>query len=89
MTFATVGELLAKTTALIGDNERVRVDLTGVERVDSAGLALAVEWYRLARERHASLEFVGQPEQMLDLARASSLQFLFQACGELEALPGD
>ena len=89
MTFATVGDLLPKSAALIHAEAPVRIDLTGVERVDSAGLALTVEWYRLARERRAPLEFVGQSEQMLELARTSNLQFLFESGGEGEASSAD
>lgn len=51
----------------------VVLDLSGVTRTDSAGLALMVEWLRLARGRDIRLRFADLPHQMREIARISDL----------------
>ena len=48
-------------------------DLAGVERADSAGLALLIEWMRRARRAGRPVRFLNLPPQMLEIARAASL----------------
>ncbi|ANB01349.1 lipid asymmetry maintenance protein MlaB [Ectothiorhodospira sp. BSL-9] len=50
-----------------------RVDLSGVTRTDSAGVALLVEWMRLCGGPQGGLRFVGVPDRMWDLVRLSDL----------------
>ncbi len=49
------------------------IDLKGVTRSDSAGLALLVEWLRLAEGRDVSLRFANLPDQLREIARVSDL----------------
>jgi phospholipid transport system transporter-binding protein len=49
------------------------IDLAGVTRSDSAGLALLVEWLRLAKTRNTRLQFHNLPSQLRDIARVSDL----------------
>jgi phospholipid transport system transporter-binding protein len=49
------------------------IDLAGVTRSDSAGLALLVEWLRLAKIRNIRLQFHNLPSQLRDIARVSDL----------------
>ncbi|KAB7623831.1 lipid asymmetry maintenance protein MlaB [Alkalilimnicola sp. S0819] len=62
------------------------LDLSGVRRSDSAGLALLAEWTRQARQHGLSLHYRGMPEQMRALARVSGLERLLPLetnnCGE-------
>ena len=51
----------------------VTLDLSGVTRSDSAGLALLIEWLRLARRRNVRLRLVELPVQMREIARISDL----------------
>jgi phospholipid transport system transporter-binding protein len=51
----------------------VHIDLAGVTRSDSAGLALLVEWLRLAETRDISLQFHNLPGQLREIARVSDL----------------
>ncbi len=51
----------------------ITIDLSAVTRSDSTGLALLVEWLRLARRRRITLRLVGLPEQMREIARISDL----------------
>ena len=83
--FAVSGELNMQTVpALLQEVEpilnrtqgEVCFDLDQVERSDSAGLALLVEWMRFAEERQRKLSFRNLPEQMLEIARVSDLEEL-------------
>lgn len=74
LTFATVTALLEQSRALFSQaDEAVEVDLGAVQRVDSAGLALLIEWLRLAREKGLTIRFSHLPQQMKAIAAASDL----------------
>lgn len=74
LTFATVTALLEQSRALFAQaDEAIEVDLGAVERVDSAGLALLIEWLRLAREKGQAIRFSHLPQQMKAIAAASDL----------------
>lgn len=47
------------------------VDLAGVTRVDSAGLALVLEWVALAGQNNQQLRILRAPDKLLALARIS------------------
>ncbi len=51
----------------------VTVDLAGVRRADSAGLALLLEWARAARRQGRPIHFVHTPEQLKSLARVTGV----------------
>ncbi len=70
----TVPELLARNHDPFGDAAPAIVDLGGVVRSDSAGLALLVEWVRQARRAGRDLRFVNVPEQMRHIASVSRLE---------------
>lgn len=74
MTFATVTGLLAQSRDLFAQaGARIEVGLEAVERVDSAGLALLIEWMREARTLDKAIYFSKLPEQMMAIAAASDL----------------
>jgi len=73
VTFTTVPRLYEQSRSLFRGDADMVVDLRGVERADSAGLALLVEWMREARRNERSVRFVNMPHQMLAIARVSSL----------------
>jgi phospholipid transport system transporter-binding protein len=50
------------------------LELAQVERVDSAGLALLIQWMRMARERQVDIRFRHLPAQLLAIARASDME---------------
>ena len=54
--------------------ETLTIDLSGVTRADSAGMALMVEWWRRARRAGTTLSLRNTPEQMRNIARVSSLE---------------
>lgn len=74
LTFATVTALLGDSSPLFGAGTgALQVDLSGVGRADSAGLALLIEWLRLARTAGRELRFQAVPAQMEAIAAASGL----------------
>ncbi len=81
LTFATVTALWkASQRLLTSAPTEITIDLSGIRRADSAGLALLVEWFRLARKHHRRLIFTNLPGQLLTMAKTYNLQLL---------LPGD
>lgn len=54
--------------------EQIKVDLKGVTRADSAGLALLVAWLRESESAGNSIEFVNVPAQLLSIARVCGLE---------------
>ena len=68
ITNANAGELLAAGAAAIAGGELV-FDLSGVTEVDTAAVALLLEWQRQAQARGARLELTGVPRDIASLAR--------------------
>ena len=82
LTFATVTELLGKSRRLFAEaGKHIEVELGAVERADSAGLALLIEWMRIASSHGAGITFCHLPEQMRAIAVASDLDSLLPMAG--------
>jgi phospholipid transport system transporter-binding protein len=75
LTFDTVHGLLALPT--MEAQESITIDLAGVPRADSAGLALMLEWLRQARHNNRTLTFTHIPARLQDLIDVSGLSALF------------
>jgi len=75
LSFASVPGLLKRSDMVFApdDGEPLRIDLAGVPRADSAGLALLVCWVRQARQRNMRVVFRNVPGQMLKIADVSGL----------------
>lgn len=73
MTFETITGLLQQSATQLGGSERIEVDLAHVAESDSAGLALLIEWMRLARQRNTSIAYTNVPRQLAALARISEV----------------
>lgn len=74
--FDTVPLLYRQTERLLGDRVALTVDVSSVERVNSAGVALLLEWLAEARRRGCELSFRGLPESILAVARLSGVEHL-------------
>lgn len=72
--FASVAELWEATAALFAAEPILRVDLGGIQRADSAGVALLVEWLRQARQRRRDLAFINVPAQMRTIIQVADLE---------------
>ncbi len=73
--FASVPAVLRHAGVnMLGKGGAVTVDLKGVVRSDSAGLALLVEWLRESEVAGNTINFVNVPAQLLSIARVCALQ---------------
>lgn len=78
----TAPQLLAQSSQHISSADAtVVVDLAGVKESDSAGLALLLEWLRLARRRRQTVRFENLPEQIVALAKISEVEELLATAG--------
>jgi len=73
--FTTVPQVWAASQPLLRQAGRSpSVDLEGVTRVDSAGLALVLEWVALAGRNNQRLSILRAPDKLLALARISETE---------------
>jgi len=63
----TVPVLVGQIPSLLNSGVR-RVDFSKVTQVDSAAVALALEWQRLASARNLPISFLNVPETLQNLA---------------------
>ncbi len=78
VSFATVMHLLHESRPKFEHEPRIRLDFSGVESIDSAGLALVIEWMREAKQQQHNLEIRNPPQRLLALARISDVERLLQ-----------
>lgn len=72
--FASVTALFRRSREVLSGGDAVTLDLSGVERANSAGVALLLEWRREARRSGIALELAGLPEAVLRVARLSGVE---------------
>lgn len=77
LTFDTVPEVYAKFAPWAGPAREFVIDLARVERADSAGLALLLEWLRAAHAHDRGIRFVNIPAQLRALIHVSGLTATF------------
>lgn len=83
LTFATVLDALARSRPLLGTAAGdLCIDLAGVARADSAGIALLLEWMRMAAAAGRTVRFCGMPAQMHAIARVSDLDHVLPLAAE-------
>lgn len=68
LNFSSVASLLTANGWLQGD--QLIVDLSDVEHSNSAGLALLLEWMKIAQQKGLQIKYHNVPEQLLVIARA-------------------
>ena len=73
LNFDTVPSLLARPAVALKAGSDVRVDLSAVTRVDSAGLALMIEWLRVSERVGIAITFENVPEQLRSIAQICDL----------------
>ncbi len=80
LVFASVSDLLSQGEKLLSDqkNDTVEVDLAAVSRIDSAGLALLIEWKRAALKKQQKIKLLHIPKQATSLIETYKLQPFFE-----------
>jgi len=71
--FDSVVPLLAESGRQFAGKDRLEIDLGGVRRTNSAGLALLLEWLDLAHRMGVSLHFHNPPEPLMRLGALSNI----------------
>lgn len=75
LAFDTAGKLLDVSRGMFASGgSDISVDLGGVTRVDSAGLALLIEWLRWGQAEDRSMHFTALPDKLLAIARLSGVE---------------
>ncbi len=79
MTFDHVHALLRQAESLLVAGSKIRqINLAKVQKVDSSGLALLLEWQATARRNNTTLSITQAPADLLSLARLCEAQDLLQ-----------
>lgn len=79
MTFATTRNLLKDSKALFQQAKRLKLDLSAVERADSAGLALLLEWVSQAEQKGGEILIDRIPDSILSIAKLCQLEPTLQS----------
>lgn len=79
--FANAARVLAEGDAALGNLKRAEIDLAGVGRVDSACLALLLEWSAAARESGRVVCYRNVPAAISALAGISDVAELLDPEG--------
>ena len=69
LSFKTVPSLVDRNKDFLRDGNSIDIDLDDVNRADSAGVALLIEWQRQALKQNKSICFINIPSQMLAIVR--------------------
>jgi phospholipid transport system transporter-binding protein len=74
MTFDTAERILQASEEPFEQHTRIEVDLSGVTRSDSAGLALLLEWITWANHTVREIRYKAMPERVLAIARTTEVE---------------
>lgn len=74
--FDNARRALADVSACIADQRELTIDLGGIERSNSAGLALMIDWLAQARQRGHVVHFDNVPDGLGQLARVCQVESL-------------
>ena len=78
MTFETAERILLASEEPFEQHTRIEVDLAGVTKADSAGLALLLEWITWANHTVREIRFLSMPGRILAIARTTEVEQLLK-----------
>ncbi|MCW9012656.1 MAG: STAS domain-containing protein [Gammaproteobacteria bacterium] len=67
--FHSVADLLKGDQSWL-QGDQISIDLTEITQTNSAGLALLLEWMKMAQQKGLQIKYHSVPEQLLVIARA-------------------
>jgi phospholipid transport system transporter-binding protein len=76
MSFETAEQIRRVSQRVFAQHENVRVDMSAVEKADSAGLALLLEWMSWEKQGVTKFNFVAIPASVLAIAHTAELKDL-------------
>jgi len=74
LNFMTVVELWNASLSFIAKNPALQFDFSKVTAVNSAGLALLLEWLRYAKSHNKMISFDNMPKQLLSIATVAGIE---------------
>lgn len=74
LSFATAVDALEQGRTLFSDHSVLELDLAGIKRADSAGLAVLLEWVTWARNTAREISYRNLPQQVLCIAQISEVE---------------
>ena len=74
--FDSVPEVLAASKSLFSNYREIVLDLSGVTKVNSAGMALLLEWRCNAQKQSADLTIENLPENLRQIAQVCDVEAL-------------
>jgi phospholipid transport system transporter-binding protein len=80
LTFATARRAaeLGERSFAGGAGDAVEIDCAGITASDSAGLAVLLEWLRIARRAGRTLRYTALPQGLMALARISEVDAMLE-----------
>ncbi len=78
MSFVTAERILQASEEPFEEHTRIEVDLAEIERADSAGLALLLEWITWANHTVREIRFTNMPERVLAIAKTTEVDNLLE-----------
>lgn len=76
MSFETAERILHASEEPFLQHTRLEIDLSGITKSDSAGLALLLEWITWANHTVREIRFVHMPERVLAIAKTTEVDSL-------------
>jgi phospholipid transport system transporter-binding protein len=77
--FETVNGVFEAGKELFGEHSIIEVDFSDVERSDSAGLALLIEWVNWAKFYVREISYKNVPKQIRSIAQISEVEWMLAA----------
>ncbi len=81
LVIGSVPSLWNQANTLFAQCSRIIIDFEKVPRVDSAGLALLLEWVEWARNNNADIKFRNVPDALIRIAKLSNVDGLLPVAG--------
>lgn len=73
MSFDTVEQILRASDKLFDRHTEIEVNLSGVEKTDSAGLALLLHWIAWSEHSEKNIRFAETPAKILAIAQTTEV----------------
>lgn len=76
--FSTVSSILSEGCSLLENHnsDSINIDMSSVDKIDSAGISLLLAWRRLCDTSSKKLQIIGAQEQAISLITTNKLEYL-------------
>lgn len=75
LTFFSINKNTLPSFEFLKSKSKISIDLTQINKVDSAGLALLIEWKKYSKLNHTELSLINIPKKLGILARLGGFEF--------------